>query len=447
MKAAFHTLGCRVNQYETEAIREQFERAGWDIVGEDQPADAYIINTCTVTNMADRKSRQFIRRAHTEAPDAVIAVTGCYAQTSADEVAEIEGVSLVIGADDKSKVFSLVDEMVRSKNKKTRNAVEMKPYSERETYEELGVISTMEDRCRAFMKIEDGCNRFCSYCIIPYARGSVRSRKPEEIVEEAALLVGNGYKEITLTGINTALYGSDLGMDGIAPLLEMLDKIPGDFRIRLSSLEPMVISPEYVKKLFPIKKLCHHLHLAAQSGSDHVLKAMHRQYDSAEFKAIVDTLREFDPHYGISTDIIAGFPGETEEDVNDSADLLHYMKCCKAHIFRYSKRKGTVAAERTDQIPAQIKKARSEYLIAEGNKAARALFEECRGEGRRVLFEEIEDVDGSGYATGFTDNYIRVYVPSGEFTEAEAADITEGKGLFRDVTLSDSFADGMTASL
>jgi threonylcarbamoyladenosine tRNA methylthiotransferase MtaB len=445
MRAAFHTLGCRVNQYETEAIREKFMKAGWDIVGEDEKADAYIINTCTVTNLADRKSRQFIRRVHAESPDAVIAVTGCYAQTSPDEVAAIDGVSLVVGTDEKARILEMVEAQVKDR---TGNAVvEIKPYEDLDKYEELGIITSMDDRCRAFIKIEEGCNRFCSYCIIPYARGKVRSRPPEEIAEEASRLIGNGFREITLTGINTALYGTDIGMGGIAPLLMELDKIPGDFRIRLSSLEPTVIDADYVKKLFDVEKLCHHLHLSAQSGSDSVLAAMNRRYDRKEYLDIVNTLRDFDPLYGISTDMIAGFPGETDDDAAQSADLLEEMMCCRSHIFKYSMRKGTKAAARTDQVPPEKKRERSEMLISAGGRAADAFFAACSGAERRVLFEKTEKVGDTEMASGYTDNFIRTYVQADSFSADDAEDLKEGRGVFRTVRLDDAFEDGMNGVL
>ncbi|MGN0708955.1 MAG: tRNA (N(6)-L-threonylcarbamoyladenosine(37)-C(2))-methylthiotransferase MtaB [Anaerovoracaceae bacterium] len=441
MRAAFHTLGCRVNQYETEAIREKFRKAGWEIVGEDEKADAYIINTCTVTNLADRKSRQFIRRVHAESPDAVIAVTGCYAQTSPEEVAAIEGVSLVVGTDEKANILDMVEAKVSGRAGAA--VVQIKPYDDLDKYEELGIITSMDDRCRAFIKIEEGCNRFCSYCIIPYARGKVRSRAPEEIIEEASRLIGNGFEEITLTGINTALYGTDIGMGGIAPLLEELDRLPGDFRIRLSSLEPTVIDADYVKKLFGVEKLCHHLHLSAQSGSDSVLAAMNRRYDRSEYLDIVKTLRDFDPLYGISTDMIAGFPGETDKDAEDSARLLEEMMCCRSHIFKYSMRKGTKAAAMECQVSGEKKRERSEMLIEAGKKAAAEFFSACSGAERRVLFEKTEDVNGSEMASGYTDNFVRTYVPASQFDAGDAAKLRDGKGVFKDVKLGQAFADGM----
>lgn len=441
MKAAFHTLGCKVNQYETESMKEQFAAAGFTIVDEEDAADVYVVNTCTVTNLADRKSRQFIRRCRKNNPEAVVAVTGCYAQIKPEEVAGIEGVQIVAGTDEKHAVLPLVQEYFAEREKKNgKNEVlsAVRDYGELNTYEELGEISGMEGRTRAFIKIQEGCTHFCTYCIIPYARGTIRSRRKEEIKEEVRKLVDKGYKEIVLTGINTAYYGRDLGYDGAAELIGELNDIPGDFRIRLSSLEPTVIDADYVKKLFPYDKLCHHLHLALQSGSDRVLESMNRGYTREEFLAIAKELREFDPHYGLSTDIIVGFPGETEEDFRDSEDITERLAFCKTHVFKYSMRTGTPAAERTDQIDGTVKADRSRRLIGTAEQAADAFFRSCIGDERTVLVEEFaqdpitgesqgmdnepvpekngeadlqEDGLSSGtqWVTGYTDNYIRTY--------------------------------------
>lgn len=469
MKAAFYTLGCKVNQYETESMREQFRQAGFSVVPEDEAADVYVVNTCTVTNLADRKSRQYIRKAHRLNPDAVVAVTGCYAQMDKDAVAAIEGVDVVTGTDEKSKILGLVKEALDKKAKKQsagndaectdagqgRGAdsiadyCDVKPYEQLNKYEELGVISEMEGRTRAFIKIQEGCDRFCSYCIIPFARGKVRSRDRDEIVREVRGLVDHGYREIVLTGINTALYGTDLGYGGIAPLIEALDQMgrvaddsapdgaaddaaPGrvagaenetydsapdgaadesrgmDFRIRLSSLEPTVVDADYAVGLLKYGRLCHHLHLSAQSGSDHVLDLMNRHYTRKDYLDIVRRLREQDPYYGVSADIIVGFPGETEEDFRQSVELVRESELVKTHVFKYSVRRGTRAAGMADQIDEKIKNQRSKVLIEAAEEVQRAFLEKCRGTVRRVLFEQEED----DMATGYTDNYIKVYVPA-----------------------------------
>ncbi len=429
MKAAFYTLGCKVNQYETEAMREQFRRAGYEIVGEDDPADVYVINTCTVTGLADRKSRQYIRRAHKMNPGAVIAVTGCYVQVDREKVEAIEGVDIVTGTDEKGAVLSKVSEYLEKRS----SVSSVKPYEELDRYEELGVITGMEGRTRAFIKIQEGCDRFCSYCIIPFARGKVRSRARDEIVREVAGLVGKGYREIVLTGINTALYGTDLGYGGIAPLIEAIDRIPGDFRIRLSSLEPTVVDADYAASLLKYGKLCHHLHLSAQSGSDRVLELMNRHYTHGDYLEIVRRLREKDPYYGISADIIAGFPGENEEDACDSLKLIEESELIKTHVFKYSPRKGTRAASMTDQVDEKIKSERSRRLIEKAEEVRKDFCRRCSGQTRRVLFEREE----GGMLTGYTDNYIKVYVPCGSSSVR--------CGEFADAVLGSVYKDGMTA--
>ena len=432
MKAAFYTLGCKVNQYETESMREQFRRAGFDVVSENEAADVYVVNTCTVTNMADRKSRQYIRKAHKLNPDAVIAVTGCYAQMDKEAVASIEGVDIVTGTDEKSEILKLVEDMLQVRHE---NIIDVKPYDQLNKYEELGVISEMEGRTRAFIKIQEGCDRFCSYCIIPFARGKVRSRARDEIVQEVHGLVGRGYKEIVLTGINTALYGTDLGYGGIAPLIGALDELDGDFRIRLSSLEPTVVDADYAAGLLKYSKLCHHLHLSAQSGSDSVLAAMNRHYTHEDYLEIVRRLREQDPYYGISADIIVGFPGETEEDFQRSVDLVRESELIKTHVFKYSVRRGTRAASMPDQVDEKIKNKRSKILIDAAEETARAFCVKCIGQKRRVLFER----DEHGMLTGYTDNYIKVYVP------ADEPDVRPGE--FADIRLTELYEDGMRGEI
>lgn len=429
MRVAFHTLGCKVNQYETESMKEQFQNAGCEIVGEEDIADVYVVNTCTVTNLADRKSRQFIRRARRINPDAVVAVTGCYAQIKPEEVSEIEGVEIVAGTDEKHKLFELVKAYFDEHHK----TVLVKGYDELSEYEELGVIKGMESRTRAFIKIQEGCNRFCSYCIIPYARGKVRSRSAEEIADEVQGLVNKGYKEIVLTGINTALYGTDLGYGGIEPLIAKLDALTGDFRIRLSSLEPTVIDSEYVKELLKYERLCHHLHLSIQSGSDAVIDAMDRHYSRQDYLDIVKVLRDFDPLYGVSTDIIVGFPGETDEDFQDSIRIVDEAGFCRTHVFKYSKRTGTKAAEMKNQVPGEIKNERSAELIAAAETAAEKFFAACEETTRQVLFEEKEDE----YVTGYTDNYVKTYVVGDETMFNQ----------FYEVRLLKKYKDGMLGEL
>ena len=431
MKVAFHTLGCKVNQYETEAIRQQFIRAGHEIVGEDDFADVYIINTCTVTNLADRKSRQFIRKSKKVNPNGVIGVTGCYAQMRPDEVAEIDGVEIVVGTDEKNNLLKKVEEYFDTHNR----AFIVKEYGELTEYEDLGVIEAMESRSRAFVKIEEGCNRFCSFCIIPYARGKVRSRARADIVKEVNLLVERGHKEVVLTGINTALYGEEKGNLEIVDLLKELDKISGDFRIRLSSLEPTVIDADYVKKLFECKRLCHHLHLSIQSGSNKVLKEMNRRYSRNDYLEIIKVLRAFNPLYGITTDIIVGFPGETDEDFMDSLDIVQKVEFSKVHAFKYSKRTGTVAASRNDQVSGMVKNDRVHALMNMSESSREKFNARSIGTAAKALIEQQEDE----FLTGYTDNYTKVYIR--DFQK----DIRLNE--FYDVKLIGNYKDGMIAEI
>ncbi|MCI8610112.1 MAG: tRNA (N(6)-L-threonylcarbamoyladenosine(37)-C(2))-methylthiotransferase MtaB [Firmicutes bacterium] len=442
MKVAFHTLGCKVNQYETEAMKEQFLQAGYEIVEEEEPADIYIINTCTVTNLADRKSRQYIRRMKKQCPEAVVAVTGCYAQVRSEELTSMEEVDIVTGTGEKQTLLGYIEEFQKNRERQQH----IRRYEELGTYEDQGIITSMESRTRAYIKIQEGCNRFCAYCLIPFARGQVRSRKPEEIVEEARTLINAGFKELILTGINTALYGTEDGfswpkaqeeddINGIQLIIKRINQLEGDFRIRLSSLEPTVIDADYVKRLLPYEKLCPHLHLSIQSGSNRILKLMNRHYDRQEYLQIVKTLKDFDPGYGITTDIIVGFPGETEEDFQDSLDMIERVGFCKVHGFRYSKRQGTAAADMKEQIDGQVKNQRIDRLLEAGERAAQTYFAGCakRKEVRTVLFEEEED----GLITGYSETYVKVYA------QGSRQDLNQ----FRKVKLLESYRDGMKGEI
>ena len=443
MKAAFHTLGCKVNQYETEAMKEQFRAAGYEIVDEEDFADVYVINTCTVTNLADRKSRQYIRRMKKKSPDAVVAVTGCYAQVKPEEVGALEEVNIVAGTGEKNNIVRYVQEFMEQR----QNQQHIKAYDDLTTYDDRGIITSMESRTRAYIKIQEGCDRFCAYCLIPFARGHVRSRDPEEVVLEARTLIEQGFKEIILTGINTALYGTEESFDyplledeegfsGIEIIIKRINQLPGKFRIRLSSLEPTVINADYVKRLMKYGRLCPHLHLSIQSGSDHVLSLMNRRYDRQEYLDIVKVLKDYDPQYGITTDIICGFPGETEADFEDSLDMVDRVKFCKVHAFKYSKRDGTAAATMKGQIAGEVKNARIDRLIEAGDKAASEFVELCRNSVREVLFEEFA-ADGSGFITGYSDNYIKVYA---EGTETDLNNL-------RKVRLIEEYKDGMKGEI
>lgn len=460
MLIAIKTLGCKVNQYETEMLKERFQKKGHEIVNENDFADVYIINTCTVTSLADRKSRQYIRKMKKSNPGAVIAVTGCYAQVSPEEVAAIQEVDIVAGTNKKGELPELIEQYINEKQENTISVVD--GYEGLCEYMETGIITSMESRTRAYIKVQEGCNRFCSYCIIPYARGKVRSRRVKEVVEEAKSLISQGFKEIILTGINTALYGMEEGFaeademlaagsaaggngnstekcEGIEILLKELEEIDGDFRIRLSSLEPTVINADYVKRLMKYKRLCPHLHLSVQSGSNKILKAMNRRYDRAEYLEIVRVLKEFDPGFGITTDIIAGFPGETEEDFRDSIDIVEKVGFCKVHAFKYSKRQGTRAAEMKGHVAPEIKNRRSRELIEAGEKASAEFFRSCIGQKRVLLIEEYDEA--SGCFTGYTENYIKAYLPCG--FEQDGEKIKTMMNTFADVTMTGVFKDGM----
>lgn len=429
MKIAFHTLGCKVNQYETEAMKEQFAAAGYEIVDEYEAADVYMINTCSVTGLADRKSRQYIRKMKKNNPEAVVAVTGCYVQVNADEVAAMDEVDIIAGTNEKNNMLYYVNQFIEARTPE-RHVLE---YDQLTDFIECGSITSMESRTRAYVKIQEGCNRFCSYCIIPFARGPVRSRIASAVIKECEKLINAGFKEIILTGINTAL------CEHLEEILSRLDDMPGDFRVRLSSLEPTVINAQYVKKLFGYKRLCHHLHLSLQSGSDSILSDMNRHYTRDEYLDIVKTLREFDPYYGITTDIIVGFPGETDRDFDDTIDMVEKSGFCRVHAFQYSKRQGTAAYGFKNQIGPSVKKERSKKLIEAGEKESAKFIDMCRGILMKVLFEEYDSEKSA--LTGYTDNYIRAYLKIDE-KKAEVY-----KNTFVNVKITSPFADGALVAL
>ena len=459
MKIVIHTLGCKVNQYESEAMAQMFSQAGHEIVGEKDFADVYIVNTCTVTSVADKKSRQYIRRMKKVNPNTLVAVTGCYAQISPEEVAKIEGVDIITGTNEKSTLIEYVenglakrqnDDFVEGSDVSSKEAtsectsekpdetlIRIRPYDELKDFDEMGTVASAENRTRAYIKVQEGCNRFCAYCVIPYARGTVRSRDPEDIVTEAKALLDAGYKELVLTGINTAMY--DIEGGGIETAIEAVNNLPGDFRIRLSSLEPSVVDAEYVKRLFKYDKLCHHLHMSAQSGSDEILKAMNRPYTSEEYVKLAKTVCDFDPVYGLSTDIIVGFPGEKETDFEYSCKLVAHCAFCKTHIFKYSKRPLTKAAQMPDQVSPQVKNRRADALAEVASQSAKAFFDmnlalAQQGRSERVLLEEV--TTDEKYITGYTGNYIRTYIPFDDSLELNT---------FVTVRFVDYHHDGMEA--
>ncbi len=408
-KVALYTLGCKTNQYESEAMASLFRHHGYDNVQFDQKADIYIINTCTVTHLGDRKSRQIIRRAVRKNPDAVIAVTGCYAQTSPGEVLEIPGVDLVIGTRDRDRIVQLVEEA--GKSPVPVNAV--KDIVSHRSFEEMPILD-YENRTRAFVKIQEGCNNFCTYCIIPYARGPLRSRDPENILAEVRKLVDEGFGEIVLAGIHIGAYGTGLlEKIDLADLVVRIALVPGLKRLRLGSVEPLDITPRLIRAIAEIRTVCRHLHIPLQSGDDLILSRMQRKYNAFEFSRMVSAVRGQIPEIAITTDVIVGFPGETEEEFGNTLEFVKDVGFCKTHVFKYSPRKGTPAAGYPDQVSAEAKDTRSKRLIALGRENQKRFAAKFIGESVEVLAEQLVDKEKDVWE-GLTDNYIKVLFKSAE---------------------------------
>lgn len=407
-KVAFYTLGCKVNQYETEAMEELFEKEGYEIVDIDNYADVYVINTCTVTNMSDRKSRQFIRRSKRLNNDSIIAVVGCYSQVAPEEIVEIEGVDVIIGTTERHRIVELCEE-ARKSNEVLNIVTDIK---EMKNFEELK-INEVKSKTRAFIKIQDGCNQFCSYCIIPYARGPIRSRPLKSIVKECERLAQSGFKEVVLTGIHVASYGKDLTDESITLLdvIEELNKVNGISRIRLSSIEPTLIDEQFMERYSKLSKACAHFHLSLQSGSDKVLKKMNRKYTTAQYRETVSVIRKYLPDAGITTDIIVGFPGETDGDFNETLNFVKDIGFSRIHVFKYSPRKGTPASKYKGQVNGNVKQDRSERLIKLAEEEMIKFHSKFIGETMEILFEE-EMKNHAEYMEGYTDNYIRVAAKS-----------------------------------
>ena len=399
---AFHTLGCKVNQYETEAMEELFEDKGYTIVKSEDKADVYVINTCTVTNLSDRKSRQFIRKAKRVNGDSIIAVVGCYSQVSPEEVAGIQEVDVIIGTSERNKIVELC-EQAKEKNEKINIVRSIKNDNEFEKID----VNDIKSKTRAYLKIQDGCNQYCTYCIIPYARGPIRSRQLEDIIFETEKLAKAGFKEIILTGIHVASYGKDLDKTSLQQVLKNIGNIEGIERIRLSSLEPNLIDEDFMATLMGIGKICDHFHLSLQSGSNSILKEMNRKYTREEYKEKIDIIRKYMPNAGITTDIIVGFPGETDEDFAHTVEFVKQIQFSKIHVFKYSKREGTPAATYKDQIDGLIKNKRSEILIDLGNELTKQFNNSFINLRVSVLYEEKSKVDEKAFE-GYTTNYIRV---------------------------------------
>lgn len=405
MKVAFSTLGCRVNHYESEAMAEKFIREGYEVTEFTEVADVYVINTCTVTNMGDKKSRQIISRARRLNPDAIIAVVGCYSQIAPKEVSAIEGVDVVLGTRNKGDVVYYVN---KAKDE-GKSQVHVQGVLQNKVFEDLK-IEDYQDKTRAFLKIQDGCNRFCTYCTIPYARGSVCSKDPNKVLSEVRELAKNGFKEVILSGIHTASYGLDLeGNVNLISIIDEIEKIDGIERIRIGSIEPAFFTPEVIEKIKSFKKLCPHFHLSLQSGCDATLKRMNRRYTAKEYEDSVKLLRETLPDVSISTDVIVGFPGETEEEFNETYKFLKRIKLTKTHIFKYSPRKGTKAADMPNQIDGKVKDERSKKLIELNDINEKSFTEKFLGREMDVLMEQGVKGKEDVYE-GYTKNYIKVEV-------------------------------------
>lgn len=408
-KAAFHNLGCKVNSYETEAMQQLLEDAGYEIVPFREGADVYIINTCSVTNVADRKSRQMLHRAKKMNPSAAVVAVGCYVQAAGAELKKDEAVDLIVGNNQKKDLVQILDDYFADHE----NSGEILDIGHSQEYEELH-IRRIADHTRAFIKVQDGCNQFCSYCIIPYTRGRVRSRRPEDIEHEVRGIAEAGYKEIVLTGIHLSSYGVDFKneqQENLLTLIKRLDQIPGIERLRLGSLEPRIVTREFAKELARLRTICPHFHLSLQSGCDATLKRMNRRYNAAEYQACCEILREEFDNPAITTDVIVGFPGETEEEFAETERFLKAIHFYEMHIFKYSRRAGTRAAYMPDQVPEGTKSVRSDILLALEKQQSLEYRGRFLGTEEEILLEEPIEIDGTKYMMGHTRQYVKGAVP------------------------------------
>ena len=400
LKIAATTLGCKVNVYDTEAMLSMFKNSGHEITDFDSIADVYIVNTCTVTNFGDKKSRQMLRLAKKTNPNAIVVAAGCYTQVSPQEISAIDGVNILIGTKERNRIVEIVENYIENQEPESYIFDIMK-----ETKFENLEINNLSDKTRGYVKIQEGCDKFCTYCIIPYARGPVRSRTPEDIISEIKKLRNNGYKEIVLVGINVASYGKDLKYTNLISILKEVHEISGVERIRFSSVEPTVITNEFIECLKDMPKICDHFHLSLQSGSGNILKKMNRSYAKNDYKQAVLKLRKIMPQVGITTDIIVGFPGESEEDFLESYEFVKEMALAKIHVFQYSPKKGTKASRFSDQIQNRIKEERSKKMIALGEDLQKHFLESFVGKNLDILFEKRNK---QGFYEGYSTNYIPV---------------------------------------
>ena len=407
--AALHNLGCKVNSYETEAMQQLLEEAGYEIVSFHEKADVYIINTCSVTNIADRKSRQMLHRAKKQNPEAVVVAAGCYVQSAAEELKADLAVDVIIGNNKKQDLVPILEEYFKDRTDSS-HVIEI---NETHEYERLS-IHKIADHTRAFLKVQDGCNQFCSYCIIPYTRGRVRSRRPEEVVAEVRELAAAGYQEVVLTGIHLSSYGVDFKeeeRENLLSLIRQVHAVEGIRRIRLGSLEPRIITDDFAKALASMPKFCPHFHLSLQSGCDETLKRMNRHYTTEEYAAGCDILRRYFDNPAITTDVIVGFPGETEEEFEATKAFLERIGFYEMHIFKYSRRAGTRADRMPEQVPEQIKNVRSEALLLLEKQMSKAYRESFLGKKKTVLLEEKNEIGGRAYMIGHTMEYVKAVVP------------------------------------
>ena len=407
--AALHNLGCKVNSYETEAMQQLLEEAGYEIVSFHEKADVYIINTCSVTNIADRKSRQMLHRAKKQNPEAVVVAAGCYVQSAAEELKADLAVDVIIGNNKKQDLVPILEEYFKDRTDSS-HVIEI---NETHEYERLS-IHKIADHTRAFLKVQDGCNQFCSYCIIPYTRGRVRSRRPEEVVAEVRELAAAGYQEVVLTGIHLSSYGVDFKEEeneNLLSLIRQVHEVEGIRRIRLGSLEPRIITDDFAKALASMPKFCPHFHLSLQSGCDETLKRMNRHYTTEEYAAGCDILRRYFDNPAITTDVIVGFPGETEEEFEATKAFLERIGFYEMHIFKYSRRAGTRADRMPEQVPEQIKNVRSEALLLLEKQMSKAYRENFLGKKKTVLLEEKTEIGGRAYMIGHTREYVKAVVP------------------------------------
>ena len=423
-RVAFYTLGCKVNQYETNGMIQKFKEAGYEIVDFEEIADIYIVNTCTVTSISDKKSRMFLRQAKRKNPESIVVACGCYVQVAKEEIEKIPEITLCIGTNEKVNIIDYIENYINTNSEK----IEISDVFEKKEYSDFGLV-TYTEKTRAVIKVQDGCDRFCSYCLIPYARGRVRSREPQNVINEIKMIAKEGIKEVVITGIHVASYGKDFKNNySLIDLLEEINKIAGIERIRLGSIEPLLITQEFVDRLKKLEKICHHFHLSLQSGSKATLERMNRRYSKEEFKIIVNRLREVYDDVILTTDIIVGFPGETEEEFNETYEFLKEINFYQMHIFKYSPRKGTKAAVMENQVAGDVKDKRSNILLEFSDNNQQEYLKKYIGKKVKVLFEEKEN----NYYKGHTPNYIMVNAQSefdleNQILEVEIINVVKNK--------------------